>query len=174
MPDLLLHSCCVGEPTHEDTVADNLACCMSSAPAIVLQYCVYTSNSCTHTLGRSPLMRTLLQATSHVARAQLLHSAATPFIQPTLTFIPCWGSIMRTMLQANSPMSYVLQYCIYTCDSSTHTLWGNPLMRTLLRASSHMSHELNFQTCAAILYSSIRGSCNIDIPHSKHQNIREV
>ena len=49
-------------------------------------------------------------------------------------------------------------------NSCTHTLWGNPLMTTLLRASSHMSHELNFHTCAAILYSSIKGSCNIHTP----------
>lgn len=130
-------------------------------------YTVHIKNiSCAHAVWENRLMRTMLQANSHVARAQLLHIAETQFIQPTLTFISCWGSILRTLLQADSPMSYVLQYCIYTSDSSTHTLWGNPLMRTLLRASSHMSHELNFQTCAAILYSSIRGSCNIDMPHS--------
>jgi hypothetical protein len=154
MPDLhrqLLYSCSVGELTHKDTVAGNLTGHMSSAPALVLQYCVYTRGGAL--------------SWGHCCR-QSLHSAAPPFIQPTLTFIPCWGSFMRTMLQANWPMSYVLQYCIYASNSSTHTLWGNPLMRTLLRASSHMSHELNFHTCAAILYSSIRGSCNIDMPHS--------
>jgi len=42
-------------------------------------------------------------------------------------------------------------------------------MRTLLRASSLMSHELNFHTCAAMLYSSIRGSCNIHMPQSNIQ-----
>jgi hypothetical protein len=107
---------------------------------------------CSYLVGGNPLMRTLLQAVSHVTWAQLLHLCCnTVFIQATLTLIPWGGSVMRTMLQ----------YCIYTSDSSTHTLWGKPLMRTLLWASSHMSHELSFHTCAAILYSSIRGSCNI-------------
>lgn len=40
------------------------------------------------------------------------------------------------------------------------TLWEKPLISTLLRASSHMSQELSFHTCVAMLYSSIRGSCN--------------
>ncbi len=38
------------------------------------------------------------------------------------------------------------------------TFSSNPLMRTLFLASSHMSVWLSFQTCAAILYSSINGS----------------
>lgn len=42
--------------------------------------------------------------------------------------------------------------------SSLLTLCGKPLMITLLRASSHMSQELSFHTCAAMLYSSMRGS----------------
>ena len=42
-------------------------------------------------------------------------------------------------------------------------------MRTLLRASSHISQELNFHTCAAILYSSIKGSCNIHT-HPSNRN----
>lgn len=46
------------------------------------------------------------------------------------------------------------------------TLCGKPLMTTLLRASSDMSHELSFHTWAAMLYSSISGSCNI-----KHHNV---
>ena len=52
----------------------------------------------------------------------------------------------------------------FRLDNLWRTWCGNPLITTLFLASSHMSHELSFQTCAAILYSSISGSWNKNIP----------
>lgn len=43
-------------------------------------------------------------------------------------------------------------------ETRTLTLVGKPLISTEFLASSLMSQELNFQTCAAILNSSINGS----------------
>lgn len=39
------------------------------------------------------------------------------------------------------------------------TSWDIPLWRTLFLAISHMSQVLSLKTCAAMAYSSIRGSC---------------
>lgn len=55
--------------------------------------------------------------------------------------------------QFSNPNIFVL-----TKKMKQQTLWGNPLMRTEFLASSHISHELSFQTWAAMLYSSMRGS----------------
>ena len=43
------------------------------------------------------------------------------------------------------------------------TLFSNPLISTLFLANSHMSVGVSFQTCAAMLYSSIKGSYQIRV-----------
>jgi len=87
---------------------------------------------------------------------------------------PINAACRRKYLQIFTFRTKTTPRLLYVCIAlGGLTCSGKPLIMTLFRASSHMSHELSFHTCAAMLYSSISGSCATTI-HSVYENMQRA